>query len=189
MGKTTGGVRSGSGGGKALMAVKSGERGIRMRKREVGILYNKYGQEVFRQQGGKSEVAFSREQQKLMKDRILTHNHPGTFGSKGVMRMGTSLSGQDLVMAVSTNLKEIRAITPHGYTYSMKRPKGGWKATPREVADAYNRIDRQVHNKLSDYLYSSGWNDHNVARANIMHNNIVNREMAKLFGWKYSRSK
>lgn len=69
-------------------------------------------------------------------DAIMTHNHPRALNQTGIKRIGSSFSRMDMMTAVRYNAREMRAVTPT-YTFSMKRPKGGWRATPTEVYDAY----------------------------------------------------
>lgn len=66
---------------------------------------------------------------KKMKDGILTHNHPsGQVYEEGsrALNLGMSFSLKDLETAIKGDVREIRAVTRYGYTYSLKRPSKGW---------------------------------------------------------------
>lgn len=69
---------------------------------------------------------------KASKDAIITHSHPNKPKAGLAGAISNTLSDTDVINAVLWNAKEIRATTPT-YTYSMKRPKGGWGATPGQV--------------------------------------------------------
>lgn len=83
---------------------------------------------IFDEQGNALEITNGGANRRVGYDGILadgnivTHNHPG----------GGSLSRKDILGAVSTNAKEVRAVAGD-YTYSIKRPDSGWGVTRYEI--------------------------------------------------------
>lgn len=79
-------------------------------------------------------------------DTIMTHNHPGNYfeGRKNLAtRIGTSFSANDIIVATAHNVKEMRAVTRQGYTYSIKRKGDKWHLANKPAAWIYlkNRYD------------------------------------------------
>src|SRR6185295_18163866 len=78
---------------------------------------------------------FTRVEVSHMKGMILTHNHP----------RGTSLSPNDVRLAMSGDLAEMRAVGKR-YRYSIKAGPGGWsedlwnKTVQNEVARIHQRV-------------------------------------------------
>lgn len=143
MAKTSGGVRKENGISKTL---KASESSIRRNKYESAIVIGKNGNILLNKNGGKRSVSFTKEEAAKLKDAVFTHNHPSALRASGIMRIGNSFSADDLVTAVKTDVKEMRAVTPT-YTFSMKRPKGGWGASPKQVRSAFMRIKSKVVSK------------------------------------------
>lgn len=161
------------------------ERSIRRRRDEELHVFDSKGNPVKAIQGKGAEVKFNG---KLPENSILTHNHPRALGKSGIKAIGNSFSGKDVVLAVSSNAKEMRAVTPT-YTFSIKRPKGGWGATPREVERAYRQIENQLTNEVrSGYLTGKrAYADSSYDRATVTHYHKVMKRLAKRFGWSYTK--
>ena len=111
-----------------------------------------------------------------------------SIGQKGVKAIGNSFSGDDIVSAVRTNAKEIRAVTPT-YTFSMKRPKGGWGASPKEVRNAYETAKREVDIEMKRYFANVGETNISYDRANATFYHKVMQKMSKQYGWIYSKKR
>lgn len=136
------------------------------------------------------------------KDAILTHNHPGEGLSKNNIagRIGRTFSGADISVAVQHNASEIRAITGT-YTYSLKRPKEGWGIKTRNKA-LY--VAQLIKTKKVSYYYeyarraradyeagriSKKQYDVSKERADVVGSNKALREVAKEYGWDYTRKR
>lgn len=119
---------------------------------------------------------------------IITHNHPRSIGSKGIMRIGNSFSKADIVSAIYFDVAEIRAKTPT-YTFSLKRPKEGWGVTVKQVKSAFTRTYKKVYRANVDYLQKRGYNETNNQRASVTTFHDVVKELAKKYGWNYSKKK
>lgn len=159
MGRNNSGVRGSKSNNPLLRRLKMVEMGIRMNRYESAIVIDRRGNIIFEKKGGERQVIFTRKEANEMKDNVLTHNHPSSLGSMGVISLGSTFSREDINLAVSSNLKEIRAVTPHGYTYSLKRPSKGWGTNINEVNSSYNAIEKRVRKNLNKYFDRVGRND------------------------------
>lgn len=90
--------------------VENREYGIHKKSYETAYIYDKNGNILLNKRGTKGEVSFTDDELKLMKDAIVTHNHP----------MGTTFSPNDIYMAIEHNLQEVRATGTNG-TYVIRR--------------------------------------------------------------------
>lgn len=123
------------------------------------------------------------------KDAILTHNHPLSIGRKGVLAIGNSFSYDDIETATSMNVKEIRAVTPT-YTFSMKRPKGGWNiGNSTSFKRQYKKMQNEINSELTAYLNKQGWSKTARERAAVTYNHKINTALAKKYGWIYTKKK
>lgn len=164
------------------------ESNIRMNKNyETAVVFDRDGNIVIDKRGKYAEVGFTGDEVKLMKDCVITHNHPRGWKSKPnvITHIGNSFSRNDLTLAVAHNAAEIRAVTPL-YTFSMKRPSSGWGTTYEDVFKSYNSIYQQVYEELSQAV-NFGWITPEQAQA--IHFNIVNKRIAKRYGWDYVKAK
>lgn len=169
--------------------LKSTETNIRTKRYEVGVVLDRKGNILVRREGTAREVRFSKEELKLMKDNVLTHNHPSALGRSGVSAIGNPFSKKDLILAVARNVKEIRAVTPT-YTFSIKRPKGGWKVNWKDISKAVDYANRKYRKKLNSYIWNyKGKEPTARLRANALHWHLVNKEVAKKMGWNYTHKK
>ena len=88
-------------------------------KREEGFAVDSEGRKIWAKPGNEDTIIVDPDDRiKMMNDGncVLTHNHPVTGGP---------FSSADVLFAIKTNLKEIRAVGKD-FTYSMQRPAGGW---------------------------------------------------------------
>lgn len=123
---------------------------------------------------------------KIPANSILTHNHPRSLGTNGIRRIGNSFSSDDIRSAIKVNAKEMRAVTPT-YTFSVKRPKGGWGVSADVASKAFADANRTVSKQGHSYLTKTGWNESNIARAEVTHFHKVMKILAKKYGWDYSK--
>lgn len=89
-------------------------------------------------------VSFTPREALLMKDRILTHNHP-TSGA---------FSREDIFLAAETDLAEIRVSSVRA-DYRFRRPPGGW---PPEFAEWMQEvvpgIEQQIYGEIAPLVNS-----------------------------------
>lgn len=159
------------------------ERQIRTKKDEELHIFNSKGEKLHKMQGKGAGVKF--DGYKVPPNSILTHNHPRALNERGIMRIGNSFSPVDILTVVRVNAKEVRAVTPT-YTFSMKRPPGGWNATRAEIEKEYKKINRKFRNESKKYLEGSYDISHRN-RASVTYYHGIMKELAKKFGWIYTK--
>ena len=160
------------------------ERSIRRKRDEELHVFDSKGNFVRSIQGKDTKVNVSN----IPENSIITHNHPRALGRKGVYSIGNSFSADDINTAVTFNAKEIRAVTPT-YTFSVKRPKKGWGATPYEVRRAFNEIYDEVSREFGSYVSRRSYSYSAVSRAETRHFHEINKRLARRFGWIYTKKK
>ncbi len=162
------------------------EQEIRKLSDEQLHVFNTKGNKVMQIQGEGAKVNL--KGYKIPENSIITHNHPRALGKSGIMAIGNSFSGNDIAVAISNNAKEIRAVTPT-YTFSIKRPKGGWGVSVEDFAKSYNSAS--FSKKLDNYNYIDKRKGSQTAvdRANITHYHTLWKELSKKYGWDYSKTK
>lgn len=88
----------------------------------------------------------------IIANTIFSHNHP----AKGL----PELSPEDINIAVSQNLLEIRAVDKNGTVHSLKRNEGGWKQKSyEEIKDLWKEAEKQARDengKLDHELFVGG---------------------------------
>jgi hypothetical protein len=96
------------------------------------IALDAQGKAVLERSGDQNSVAIFNSDKPLLKDMVLTHNHP----------MGRSFSEADLRTTQEVDLAELRAVgVGQPYTYVLKRPATGW---PVNMAERYGKISKQL---------------------------------------------
>lgn len=95
----------------AWAGMKKYEQEIKKNDFESAGVYDKDGNEIFTKKGASFTVFFSKEERDLMRDAVLTHNHPGM----------SSFSHADISFLFSTGLTDIRAINSAGDIFSMNK--------------------------------------------------------------------
>lgn len=171
-------------------SVLESERKIRTHKVESAHIFDpKTGKKVQDIFGGKKSSVNIAAGRTASKDAVVTHNHPSGQGKTGWEAIGNSFSGADLSVAIEFDMAEIRAVT-HKYTFSMKRPKGGWGVSKADFVRAYNQVNSQVRSEFTDYIDDApdpASRQQRIARCNALHAHEVARRVAKLYGWDYSK--
>ena len=180
-------IKVGTGNNPALTAkVVETENSIRKNKKfETAVVFNKDGDILIDKRGKATSVSFTSEELKKMKDAILTHNHPRgwEFDEKSWGRIGNSFSQADLMLAIGSDVAEIRAITPN-YTFSMKRPEKGWGVSLEKFKSiykaTYDRIFAENNAAVNLDLVTP-------EQACAVHYHALNKALAKEFGWIYEK--
>ena len=175
-------------------AMKAREDEIRLLKKENLSIFDDEGNELFRNVGTGSRVASSPVHEP---NHIVTHNHPGQ-DSKGRQRSdnGGSLSRDDIFNSIQNNAKEIRAATST-YTYSLKRPSGGWRTGGWKGdkfigndAINYKRAKQTIDAHDKAYYASYKGNRNEAARRmSSTYWHRVNKEFAKTVGYEYTKQR
>ena len=160
------------------------EQRYRRKKDETAHIFTRNGNLVTSVRGIGTDIDF--QGRKIPPNSIITHNHPRALSESGIERIGNSFSRKDILTAVDFNAAEIRAVTPT-YTFSVKRPKGGWGASVNEIGKAYDEIYRVVYRSGEDYLRKTGTDESHRARANVTFYHKVMKILAKKYSWDYSK--
>ena len=161
------------------------EQKYRTNKDETLHIFTPTG-DLVRSIGGKG-ASVSASPLSVPEDAILTHNHPRSLGKKGINAIGNSFSDTDLYTMVGRNAREMRAVTPT-YTFSMKRPKGGWGVKSKlQLTRAYNKAYKEVDFEMRSYLHKRNYSADAISRANATFYHQVNKKLAAKFGWDYTK--
>lgn len=197
-------INAGHSRGLDVALVKT-EAKIRTMKTERIYAFDKNGKEISHSTKGKAtETALPSGYN--YKDAILTHNHPGKGLNNNIAgRIGRAFSGVDIATTIVKNAAEMRAVTKN-YTYSMKRPNGGWGVSTRQQAMQISdeiRRKRQTYytreqGRIASVAYNGSipdkskrreWVMQALDRADVTSTNRALREVAKKYGWNYTRKR
>ena len=166
------------------------ENKIRMNKKfETAVGYDKDGNIVLDKRGQAYSVSFTKEECRSMKNAIFTHNHPRGWAAdeKRWAHIGNSFSIDDIAFAVFNDLAEIRAVTPL-YTFSMKRPEGGW-GTFKDVKSFRTAMNRQSNKLQRELSEAIGKGYVTPEKASIIHYHLLWKRVAEKQGWNYAKRK
>lgn len=140
-------------------------------------------------------AAFRRNDLERARGGVLTHNHP-TEGANSALRgtlagrIGLPFSAQDFASAIEYDLKEIRAVTPT-YTYSVRRPKGGW-GNYSDIAKDLRKLHSDAYIGYHEYRDRHRGklpNNQSQDRANVGVQYSLVKNLAKKYGWEFTRRK
>ena len=150
------------------------EKGVRNNNIETLTIFDKNGN-ILLQNSGTANRAQANVTTNIA-DGIFTHNHPTQPGDGRYGKIGLSFSGDDIYNAIKFNQAEVRVVT-ETYTFSMKRPSGGWGVSEKAFTREYKQERRRVTNDLNT----------TKDRAIITREHIIMRNLAKKYGWQYSK--
>ena len=172
------------------------ESQIRNRKTEKGYVIGPDGKVIGESIKSSANSARFRVAD-LKKDSIVTHNHPTEGANSGLYgtmagRIGVPFSPADISMAVKNDIKEVRAVTPT-YTWSLRRPKGGW-GDSGEISRALRKYETESMVQGRSYAFKQKPSDMKRAkevsdRANVGVQYSLMKDLAKRFGWDFTRRK
>ncbi|MEK3669046.1 hypothetical protein [Paenibacillus sp. FSL R10-2771] len=120
---------------KAPSTVKYLEDGIRNEPFEHGLFFDNDGNVIGRliSDGEQAKIDLSAYKD-IAKDTTFTHNHPSS----------SRFSIADLETVVYFDMAEIRAVTPNGVTFSIKRGTLGWAIHPLDVEKVFKQTQREL---------------------------------------------
>ena len=162
------------------------ENNIRKNKRfETAVVFNDKGDIVIDKRGKATSVGFTPKEVEIMKDKIITHNHPIGWGykEKDWRRIGNSFSKADLSLAITADVAEIRAVTPN-YTFSLKRPPQGWGIDMHDFNKLYTETYNRIYTENNKLVYNGIITP---VQAETVHYHSLNKEIAKKLGWIYEK--
>ena len=164
------------------------ESDIRMNKRfETGVCVDLKGNVIIDKRGGLSSVEFTSEECSMMKNCIFTHNHPSgwSYPENDICRIGNSFSVQDMYLAISCNMAEIRAVTPN-YTFSLRRPGEEWNIDLQDFLKDYEKEDNKLHREFTGRINNGTLT---ISQATSAHFHILCKRLAKKYGLEYHKRK
>lgn len=151
------------------------ENRIRSQKFESAAIF-KDGKQLLFKNGEQSSVSFTDAEVTLMRDAILTHNHPGS----------KSFSREDVSMFVRQEMAEVRAVSQN-FDYSLKNGTFNRKNSDvKDVLNWYSHFDHEVRNEFEDLLADKKIS---LDFANAEHHHKIMLKLAERFGFKYNRIK
>jgi hypothetical protein len=155
------------------LVLAKAEETIRKLDKEIAYAYDKNGNLLFKQAGGRESVRFSPEQLRQMQGGVLTHNHP----------VGGTFSRNDIGMALHNQLAEVRAVDAN-YRYSFRIPEGNtlkWN----DIAETHQKT-LESHADLYRRRVLKGTMTVEQAAAEVEHHSW--RFVAQKFGFEYKRT-
>lgn len=157
--------------------IDAADRSIVNEANEHAVVMDEDGSVLFRHTSDAEDVIyFSEAQVEQMKDGVFTHNHPGTHNS---------FSRSDIELAVSADVREIRAVAPKADSvFSLRRPEDGWGAGWRDIEAAMAKADEIASEKLIERVLSR---ELTGAALENERTHALMTELAQMFGWDYRK--
>lgn len=156
-------------------------------KFETSIVFDAEGNIILDKRGRSRSVRFTSEECKILKDAVVTHNHPGgwAYPENSIMRIGNSFSSEDITFAIGNDLSEFRAVTPN-YTFVIKRPVTGWGVSVSEVGESIKQLNRKITKEYTQLVQKDVITPE---QASVTHWHRLNRELSQKHGWSYTKKK
>lgn len=171
---------------ETVLMVEAGSQNLR---NEQITVIDGNGNIAFQSSGGQDRVDIPDSKTYLLKDAVVTHNHPGNMyenlPNRGGLagRVGSPLSIADVVTSIRNDSKEIRARTRGGYIYSLKRPARGWNV------GSLSTFQRKMRTYQMDFIRDNIASDNDLARINVVAQHVALKKIAKDYGLSYTRRK
>ncbi|WP_159672388.1 hypothetical protein [Andreprevotia sp. IGB-42] len=139
-----------------LQAVVEFENSIRHNDFETGAFFSQDGTMLLRKEGLADQVGFGHENLHAMRNQLFTHNHP----------RGTTLSIEDIDLALDYQLSCIRVVGPRS-RFIMYKPAKGWPPFTL-VNDKFEKAKLGVHNEVRN-LVNTDQLDRRNAGSEVLH--------------------
>lgn len=181
---------------KQKQVVNRLEASIRDNDNEDAYIIGRNGEQLAKTVRGNSHQAyFDQAELRRSAGGVLVHNHPGAWatGASPIAKgIGAGFSKEDLALGISNGLTEIRAVTRGNYTYSMRF--NGNRPNWRRVYDEMQEAKVRHMDSFYDYIYrqvpmDSPEGRQRFERAAIIATHRANKEIAKRYGFTYTRRK
>ena len=137
--------------------LKEIENNIKNKKFEEFYGLTEYGTKVYEAKGNKDSVKIDVEEG-VLRDTIITHNHPGMLNNPNKINDTVSLSGQDVLLACKHNVREVRAVGKDGYIYSLKPGNyedWGTKAGAEKIKNMHKSAKELVKSRFQKKIYEA----------------------------------
>lgn len=148
---------------------------IRQDREHMAIVTPK-GKIVHKTMGDARSVTFNDDIASKAKNNIMIHNHPTGMYSKGFDRVGYSFSSDDVIEAISCDMKGIVAETKL-YRYSLMRPEKGWGVSKDEIKKTYRKYYDEINIEYKIPFENHNWD--------IITQHLTMKRLSKEFGFKY----
>jgi hypothetical protein len=144
---------------------------------ERAYVFDAAGTVLLEKDGGKGSVSFDASELALMKDAVLTHNHPTAGGS---------FSPEDIHLAAKYDMAEIRAVGKT-YRHSASRPVLGWSEQfwDSAIRPSYRRHEADVMREFRAAILNGSMT---VTQAEQQHWHEIWTRVAKEVGFAYVRT-
>lgn len=170
-------------------AMTEQEAAIRHDASESVHIFTESGEKILGERGKATTVQIYERDLPKIKDNVVTHNHPSGTDFYGRPVRTVSFSSTDVVSAVRYNAKEYRAAA-EGYTFSMKRPAGGWGKSDRAFSMRYNKIYKETFARNQAYIASYKGDKRTAgSRALQVTHHAVMKQLSKEFGFEYTKQR
>lgn len=149
--------------------IYSGESSLINEDKEIGIIYDCSGKQLWRGVGQHNQIKIPQEVNYLLRGNVFSHNHP----SNGPLSPG------DIINLWSNDMAEIRAVTEHG-VFSIKQPEV-WKTIPTknfmntEFARLSNKFMQLGLQRINDGRLT-------VAEAEFLTQRVIMRRITRKLG-------
>ncbi len=158
------------------MKVTQREANIVKNDFESAIIFDSHGNVLLKKTGEDHAVGFSEDELKLMKDAVVTHNHPS----------GVTFSPDDIYMAMEYDMQELRATTKDRGTYVLRRNENlhlmpSFDAFVKEYKALKKRYKIEYKGKFPNI-------EDRIHRERVVQANAINR-LANKYGLLYRREK
>lgn len=180
------GASFGSAERKIRETLKNEENRIRALPVEHASVIGGDGSVILRKTDNNAEaVTFTPKEGSMFKDNIFTHNHPN----------GSIFSEEDINLAVTTYVKEIRACNANGY-FSLTRQFPISGSVPQKYFDfakEYEKASSEYKTNVTDKEWASS--NKTQADADRLNKKVHDfradwlKKNAPQYGWKYSEGK
>lgn len=157
------------------LRVKNRETWISKKSYETAYIYDQKGNLLLQKIGGSHSVAFTENELKLMKDAVVTHNHP----------QNTTFSPDDIYMLKDWNLQELRAVTNRG-TYVLRRNENIHLMPAKDIFDKEYKSICESYSK--SYIKKHLGKIDELKYQRVIQDNAMNY-VSKKYGFIYWREK
>ncbi|MBI4319416.1 MAG: hypothetical protein HY675_13085 [Chloroflexi bacterium] len=155
---------AGAGGGHlpAERAIRQIEDQIRRNPAESLHAVDASGRVVLSKLGTQNEVVLDPTDLALLRDTIVTHNHPGglVYLSSDPRSQGNSFSREDIMAASQADVVEMRAVTPV-WRFIVRRPAVGWGDWGRDLSPVFSQHRAAVTREFQEAV----WVTHTMTQA------------------------
>jgi len=151
------------------------EESLSHREKETVVVYDGSGKYLFTKRGSETEIIFTRKEGKMLKDSIITHNHPS----------GASFSIQDIKTLKASGAAELRVVGKNCVYYI--RPPKEWS---EEIQNESN-LEKELKKIRTDVRkhYQKLYDDGKINKIErlLLSSEEYNRVFAEKYGFQYGK--